>query len=260
MSAALKPAEIFEHSAEEGARRLDQGNLELISTGFIAGFTVVFGIIALAIVEALARPVAGELSRLFGALAFGTGVVFLIVGRAELFSENFFDPIAAAFYSNRAGIGRKIIRLWVVTLVLNLIGGGLMVLILTVEGTLPSGAPEVLNRLAEDIASRRALPSLMRSIVGGALVALLSFLVIASRSATGRIVLAYSIGVLLALGPFDHVVVSLLHLTCGLLFGASVNATQVLEVAAIALFGNLLGGVGLVTLSHAAQAKGSGRG
>jgi formate/nitrite transporter FocA (FNT family) len=257
MSEALNPAEIFDGSAEEGARRPDQGTLELVSTGFIAGSTIAFGIIALAIVEALARPIAGELSRLLGALAFGIGIVFLIVGRAELFSEHFFDPIAAAFNSKRTGMARKIIRLWIVTLVLNLIGGGLMVLILSVEGTLPAGAPGVLNRLAEDIAARHPLPCLMRSIVGGALVALLSFLVIASQSATGRVVLAYSIGVLLALGPFDHVVVSLLHLTCGLVFGASIGSEQVVEVAAISVVGNLLGGVGLVTLSHAAQAKGS---
>ena len=32
---------------EEGQRRLDQSMLELISTSFIAGFTIVFGIVAL---------------------------------------------------------------------------------------------------------------------------------------------------------------------------------------------------------------------
>lgn len=257
MPDALKPAEIFEKSAKEGERRLDQSTLELLSTGFIAGFTIVFGIIALGIVEALARPSLGELSKLLGALAFGVGLPFLILGRAELFSENFFDPIAAAFNSKVGGTMRKILRLWILTLVLNLVGGGVLVLVLSVEGALPTGAHEALNRVAEELAGRTSLATLMRAIVGGALVALLSFLVIASRDSTGRILLAYVTGVLLAIGPFEHAVVTMLHLSFGLLFGASLTVADFALVSAISIVGNLLGGVGLVTMSHAAQARGA---
>jgi formate/nitrite transporter FocA (FNT family) len=255
----MDPREIFEKSAEEGERRLDQRMLELLSTGFIAGFTIVFGIIALAIVEALARPSLGELSKLLGALAFGIGLPFLILGRAELFSENFFDPIAAAFKSKVGGMARKILRLWLLTLILNLAGGGVLVLVVSVEGALPSGAHEALTRVAEEIAGRSSLATLMRAIIGGALVALLSYLVIASRDSTGRILLSYVTGVLLALGPFEHAVVTMLHLAFGFTFGADITLIDIARVFAISILGNLLGGVGLVTMSHAAQAKGADR-
>jgi formate-nitrite transporter family protein len=257
MSDPLNPAEIFERAAEEGSRRLNQSTLELLSTGFIAGFTIVFGIIALGIVEALATPSLGELAKLLGALAFGIGLPFLILGRAELFSENFFDPIAAAFKAKTGGITRKILRLWVLTLILNLIGGAVLVLVLSVEGALPSGAHEALNRVADEIAHRSLLATLMRGIVGGALVALLSFLVIASQDSIGRIILAYVTGVLLALGPFEHAVVTMLHLSFGFAFNAAVSVADIAQVSAISILGNLLGGVGLVTMSHAAQAKGA---
>lgn len=257
MSDPLKPAEVFERSAEEGERRLDQSTLELLSTGFIAGFTIVFGIIALGIVEALAKPGLGDLSKLLGALAFGVGLPFLILGRAELFSENFFDPIAAAFKSKAGGMTTKILRLWVLTLLLNLVGGGVLVLVVSVEGALPPGSHEALSSVASDIADRSSLATLMRSVVGGALVALLSFLVIASQDSTGRILLAYVTGVLLALGPFDHIVVSILHLAFGFMFDAPVSLIDIGRVSTISLVGNLLGGVGLVTMSHAAQAKGA---
>jgi formate-nitrite transporter family protein len=104
------------------------------STSFIAGFTIVFGIIAVGIVDALARLSLGELAKSLGALAFGVGLPFLILGRAELFSENFFDPIAAAFKSKVGGMRGKILRLWVLTLILNLVGGGVLVLILRWKG------------------------------------------------------------------------------------------------------------------------------
>ena len=253
----LDPGQIFEKAAEEGERRLDQRLLELLSTGFIAGFTIVFGIIALAIVEALAKPALGDLAKLLGALAFGVGMPFLILGRAELFSENFFDPIAAAFKSKVGGMARKILRLWVLTLILNLVGGGLLVLVLSVEGALPSGAHETLKRVAEEVANRSSLATLMRAIIGGALVALLSYLVIASRDSMGRILLAYVTGVLLALGPFEHGVVTMLHLGFGVSFGAAVTWIEIARIFGISILGNLLGGVGLVTMSHAAQAKGA---
>jgi formate/nitrite transporter FocA (FNT family) len=99
----------------------------------------------------------------------------------------------------------------------------------------------------------------MRAIIGGALVALLSYLVIASRDSTGRILLSYVTGVLLALGPFEHAVVTMLHLAFGFTFGADSTLIDIARVFAISILGNLLGGVGLVTMSHAAQAKGADR-
>lgn len=251
----LKPAEIFERAASEGRRRLDQSFVELLATGFIAGFTIVFGIIALGIVDALTRPLVGDAAKLFGALAFGVGIVFLVIGRAELFSENFFDPMAAVFEPGEQHIGGKIARLWFLTFVLNLIGGGVMLAIVAVDHALPAGAPEALNRVAEEVAHRHWLPTLMRAIIGGALVSLLSFLVIASRDTIGRIIVGYTVGVLLALGPFEHAVVSLLHVGFGLLSGANITAVDTLLVGGIALCGNFAGGVGLVALTHAAQAK-----
>lgn len=258
MPVAPKPSEIFDHAADEGKRRLDQTMLELVSTGFIAGFTIIFGIIAMGIVEGLARPSMGEFAKVPGALAFALGVVLLILGRAELFSENFFDPVAAMFKFKWVGMAGQLARLWSVTLLLNLVGGALLVLVLSAEGALPLGASDALNRLAEEIAGRPPLHTFPRAIVGGALVALLSYLVIAADSSGARILLAYMVGVLLALGPFDHVVVSALHLTFGLVFGANIEAIAATEATAVAIIGNLLGGVGLVTLSHAAQAKGAG--
>lgn len=259
MPSALNPAEIFERAADEGSRRLDQSLLELLATAFIAGFTIVFGMIALGIVDALARPTLGDVAKILGALAFGTGIVFLVIGRAELFSENFFDPIAAAFRPGRQRIGSRVARLWSITLLVNLIGGAVLILVLSVEGTLPAGAADSLNRIAEEIAHRTWPATLMRGIIGGALVALLSFLVIASQETTSRIIVAYAIGVLLALGPFDHAVVSLLHVGFGLVEGADVTAAHAAEVGLIAILGNLIGGVGLVSLSHAAQAKAAER-
>lgn len=89
MSVAPRPKEAFDRAVEEGERRLDQSMLELLSTGFIAGLTIIFGMGALGTVEALLSEASHGIRRFAGALAFGLGVVFLVGGRAELFTETY---------------------------------------------------------------------------------------------------------------------------------------------------------------------------
>ncbi|WP_409025364.1 formate/nitrite transporter family protein [Halalkalicoccus salilacus] len=257
MSIAPDPAEIFHRAVEEGERRLDQSLLELVSTSFIAGFTIVFGIVALGIVHALVEPRFGDVAQIAGALALGVGVVFLVIGRAELFNENFFDPVAKAVAQSGSWMISPLVRLWTVTFIFNLIGGSLFALVFSVEGVLPTGTAGALSKVAEEIAHRGALTGFASAIVGGALVSLLSFLLESVNSVSSRITMAYIVGFLLALGPFDHVIVTALHVFLGILFGAAVGYGALAQIIVIVTAGNLVGGLGLVTLTHIAQARGA---
>ena len=254
---APTPSEIYSRAVEEGARRLDQSLLELVSTSFIAGFTVVFGIVALGIVEATVEPEFGAVADIAGALAFGTGVVFLVVGRTELFNENFFDPTAATVDASGSLLVPSLGRLWVVTFVVNLVGGGLFAFVFTVEGTLPPGTTETLAAFAEESVQRGARAWFASAIAGGALVSLLSFLLLGVNSVGSRIALAYVVGFLLALGPFDHAVVTALHVFFGILYGADTGFGALGTILAVVTAGNLVGGLGLVTLTHVTQAMGA---
>lgn len=256
MSVAPKPNEIFERGVQEGKRRLEQSLLELVSNGFIAGFTIIFGISALGTIHAVLEPAYGPIVEIVGALAFPIGLVFLVVGRAELFSENFFDPVVAVVESRKSGMVLRLVRLWGITFVLNLVGGALFALILSVDGVLPSGTAGALNKIAEDTVGGGVWAGFAKAIAGGALVTLLSFLLNAVNSVGSRIAMAYMAGFLLSLGPFEHVIVAALYMFFGILFGAEVGSASVAETVLVVTIGNLLGGLGLVTLTHIAQAKG----
>ncbi|NHN57535.1 formate/nitrite transporter family protein [Halorussus rarus] len=258
MAVAPDPAEIFERAVEEGERRLDQSWLELASTSFIAGFTVVFGIVALGIVEAAVEPRFGHgIAKITGALAFGIALVFLVVGRTELFNENFFDPVAKAVEKDGSWMVGPLVRLWAVTFVLNLAGGALFVAVLSVDGALPSGAAEVLVAFANEVVHRRTAPEFVKGVVGGMLVTLLSFMLEAVDSVGSRIALAYVVGFLLTLGVFDHVIVTILHVVFGLFLGANIGLGELAVTTAVVTAGNFVGGLGLVTLTHVAQVKGA---
>ncbi|XTZ14420.1 formate/nitrite transporter family protein [Micromonospora echinospora] len=234
--------------------------LEQASTGFIAGVTIVFGIVALGVTRELVAPdYASGIGQLIGALAFGIGLVFVVVGRTELFTENFFDPVAAAVARRRASAVGQLARLWLLVLLLNFAGGAVMAAVFTVRGTLPAGAHETLALVAEEIAAKEGLATFTRGIAAGTLLTLLSYLLHAVRSAGSRIALAYVVGFFLALGPFDHVVVSGLHLLFGIWLDAHVSYADLGLNVLLAGAGNLVGGLLLMTLTHAVQARGAAR-
>lgn len=254
MAVAPSPDEIYERAVAEGHRRLDMPAVEQTTTAFIAGVTIVFGIVALGVVEAMVAPALGEgVGALAGALAFAIGLVFLIVGRTELFTENFFDPVAATMESRGARDVSRLGLLWSTTLVFNLVGGGVMLAVMTVEGALPHGSSDVLIKIAEETATRAWAATLARAVLAGALITLLSYLLAASNSVASRILVAYMVGTFLALGPFDHVIVSALHVLFGIWLGGSVGYGELVANIGLATFGNVVGGLFLITFTHAAQ-------
>ncbi len=108
-------------------------------------------------------------AKVVGALAFAIGLVFLVVGRSELFTDNFFDPVAAAIEDGRVTAWLRLLRLWVFILILNLVGGAVLVAVLTIDEALPAGSPAVLREVAEEIAAKPALATFARAILAGAL-------------------------------------------------------------------------------------------
>lgn len=258
MAAPPSPGEIYQDATDEGRRRLDMPPLEKVATGFIAGVTIVFGIVALAVVYALVEPEFGSgVADVAGALAFGIGLVFLVVGRTELFTENFFGPVAATIESKQKKAWVSLISLWAVILVLNMIGGAVLVAILTVEGGLPDGAPEALIAIADEIAAKSVAATFVRALAAGAMLTLLSYMLHACDSISSRIRVAFIVGFFVAVGPFDHVVVSGLHLLFGAWLGGDVTYLDVGTNVAISTAGNLVGGLLLITLTHTAQVKAS---
>ena len=256
MPVAPTPADVYERAVKEGRRRLGASFLELVAVGFNAGFTIVFGVAAYGILHGLVEPRFGpEMAKVAGAAGFGLGLLFLIVSRAELFTENFFDPVATAIDERASGLVVRLLRLWLVVLVLNLVGGAVLTVLLSIDGVMPAAAEHSLRLASEEIVAKPGLALFVNALVGGALVTLLSFLLQSVDTVLGRMIAAAAVGFLLAVGPFAHVVVTAMHLLFGGLAGAKITLTNGVAVVAITMAGNVIGGLGFVTLSHIAQAR-----
>jgi formate/nitrite transporter FocA (FNT family) len=254
---APEPHEMFARTREEGERRLTRSRLELTTTSFVAGFDVVFGLIALAAATAAMTPHFGpSAAHFFGSLAFGIAFIFIVVGRSELFTENFLVPLTALRRGNLTRL--KLAELWTISPVMNIVGGTALILIVSSKGVLPEGSAPALVDVAETVAGLDHWSAFLSAIVGGALITAMTWMVEGVGTVGGRIVVAWVAGALLALAGLNHVIVVTLELIFGMRFGADITGGAVALNFAIAASGNMLGGVLFVTLTRTSQAIGSG--
>ena len=105
----------FADAVAEGDTRLNRSWLSVLATGAVGGIDLGIGVMAMLVV----RDATG--SALLGALAFSIGFIILVLGRSELFTENFLIPVLSVV----AGTGgwRDVGRLWFGTMAANLVGG-----------------------------------------------------------------------------------------------------------------------------------------
>jgi formate-nitrite transporter family protein len=254
---APEPHEMFARTREEGERRLTRSALELVTTSLVAGFDIVFGVIALAAATAAMTPHFGpSAAHFFGSLGFGIAFIFIVVGRSELFTENFLVPITALRRGTLTTL--KLAQLWTISPVMNIAGGTALILIVSSHGVLPEGAAPALVDVAEKIGELGHWSAFLSAVTGGALITAMTWMVEGVGTVGGRIIVAWVAGFLLAIVGLNHVIVVTLELIFGMRFGADIGLDDVGLNFVIAVAGNMLGGLLFVTLTRTSQAIGSG--
>lgn len=114
---------------------MQRSSAALAATGLLAGVEVMFGVLALLVsTAALSTMMPEPLAHVLGLLVFGLAFVFITIGRSELFTEDFLIPVSSVC-AGRNSL-RDLARMWSVTLVANLIGLLLMIVIFTPHGVL----------------------------------------------------------------------------------------------------------------------------
>jgi formate/nitrite transporter FocA (FNT family) len=254
---APEPEEMYARARKEGARRLERPFLELASTALAAGFDIVAGVAVLALLASpLEHHFGREAAHVFGSVGFGVAFVFLIVGRGELFTENFLVPLAGLHgKSGDRGAWWKILELWTISPVFNVLAGAAIAILLSVHGVLPTGSGAPIEDLAYKMHANGPLTLFVSAIFAGALITAMTWFVEGQSTVGIRVVVAWIAGAILALGSFNHVIVVTIELIFGIRFGAHIPWAFVVGNFFLAAAGNMLGGVGLVTLNRFTQAR-----
>jgi formate/nitrite transporter FocA (FNT family) len=233
----------FERLLDEGRQRLGRSWTGLCATGFLGGLDVGVGVLALLLVEHATHSV------LLGGLAFSIGFIALTLARSELFTEDFLVPVTAVVA--KAASGWSLGRLWAVTTLTNLAGGWIITaLVMAGFPALRSTAVEAGTYYIELGITWQAFTL---ALVGGMLITLMTHLQHSTNSDGVRLVPAVAIGFLLGAGKVNHAIVASLVCFAALHAGAPFGYDDWLGLFAFAALGNMLGGLGLVTLLRLLQ-------
>jgi formate/nitrite transporter FocA (FNT family) len=235
--------ETFDRLVNEGEQRLGRSLIGLAATGFLGGLDVGIGVLALLLVEHATH------SALLGGLAFSAGFIALTLARSELFTENFLVPVVSVVA--KRGTVAGLARLWAMTLLTNLVGGWV------VTGLVMAGFPALRSSAIEAGRSYVDLgigwPAFALAMIGGLLITLMTHLQHATESDGVRLVPAVLAGFLLGAGKVNHAIVASLVCFAALQAGAPFGYLDWLGLAGFAALGNMLGGLGLVTILRLLQ-------
>ncbi len=250
------PDEIWKAATEEGERRVRRSTGALLSTGFVGGFDVMLGVlVTIAATGALTAATGADPAHLVGSLFFGIGFVLVIVGRGELFTENFLVPVGSVLAGRATPFG--LARLWLLTFLANYGGILLIAVVLTTGGVLQASTLDSVGPIADTLTGRGWLSAFLSAVVAGSVMTLLTWLAHAAERESARIMVALVLGVVIALPTLNHAVVSFGELALAVLSDRTDATTgEIARTLACAIVGNVVGGLGLVTLNRFVMARG----
>ncbi len=234
----------FLRTVDQGRRRMSRRMGPLLATGLVGGIDVGTGVLALLVVEQATH------SKLLGGLAFSIGFIALTLARSELFTEDFLVPVSTVIA--RQARFRMLLRLWAGTMVANLAGGWLWTWLMM--GGFPDLADTAVEAGAYYVDLGLGGRAMALAVLGGAVITLMTWMQQGTELPVGRIIPSITAAFLLGAGQLNHAIVNSLLMFSALHTGhAPFGYAEWAQTAAWAALGNIIGGVGLVTVLRLVQ-------
>jgi len=251
----LTALQIFAAAARTGEEELRRSPTGLSFSGVAAGLQM--GLSGLgAAVLANAIDIEGPLGRLLPALLYPLGFIVVVLGRSQLFTENTLFPVMLVLDQKRH-VGRTL-RLWGVVFAANVAGALLFATLMTQTDTLSPGIGASLVELGTEVVQGSFGSVFWAGVAGGWIIALMAWLVTATRFMMGQIALVYLTTFVVGASGLAHCIAGSGEALSAVLEGAITPGDYLMWLLAAAL-GNTVGGVLMVSVLNYGQVVGSGR-
>ena len=252
MAATKSPAEILEAVVEDGRKELRRGDTGLAFSGLAAGLNISFSAIALAVVGSLTGGIG-----LAAIAAYPIGFLIVVLGRAELYTENTVTPVAVVL-TNRSKL-LDMLRLWAVIFVFNILGVIAFAFVFANGGILSPAASELLLGEVATKIDAGFWEVTLKAVIGGWLVALIAWMVAASQDTISQIFFTWLLVLLIPATGLAHCIAGSAEVFISVFAGETSWAEYLGRFLLPATLGNTIGGLVLVTLLNYGQVVGSRR-
>lgn len=246
----LTAHEIYEHVVQAGREELTRPVVQLAYSGLAGG--VVMGLSGLGVALMRSYLGDGEAARLASFALYPAGFVAVIIGRAQLFTENTLFPVVVVM-RNPSRLPRMFL-LWAVVLTCNVLGAFAFSLLAHHTGALKPEVVDKLGTLGREAVEHGTWELFWAAVMGGWLIALVAWLVSASRSTFGQLSLIWFFTFMVGAGHFAHSIAGSSEVLIAVLH-TDLPVSAFFRWLMAAVLGNVVGGVGLVSLLNYGQVE-----
>ena len=248
-------SEIHDHVVEAAEEELERPASELMLSAVASGLLVSFSFVAGAFL--VSHGPASQKALLLAA-AYPLGFAFVVVAQHQLFTENTLEPVLPLLEKRDRESLRKMLRLWGLVLLGNLIGTSIFALALAHTPALEPEMKEPLTAVALQALEGGAGIVFYKAIWAGWLVALMAWLLGSTKSTPAQLILIWLATAPIAAFGFRHSIAGSTEVFYLAATGAASLRDALLTFEVPALLGNIVGGVVLVAMVNHGQAGGKG--
>jgi formate/nitrite transporter FocA (FNT family) len=250
----LTAPEIFSAAVQNAREELQRSMRSLAFSGLAGGLTM--GLTGLGVASVRAILGSGTWEELASFLIYPIGFIAVIIGRAQLFTENTLYPVVLVLDEPRR-LRRNVsqtLRLWGVVFSTNVVGAFLFALLAMRSGALSPDIANQLVNLGTYSVAGTAARFFWSGIIGGWLIALVAWMVTASQWTIGQVLMIWLLAFVVGAGKFAHCIAASGEILSAVVSGP-VALTTYLHWLLFATLGNMVGGVVIVSLLNYGQVR-----
>jgi formate/nitrite transporter FocA (FNT family) len=246
----LTAPEIFQGVLDNAREELRRSLRKLAFSGVAGGITMGLTSLGVSSLRALLGP--GSWQEFVSYLMYPVGFIAVIIGRAQLFTENTLYPVILVVDERRHGI--RTLRLWAVVFASNVAGAFLFALLAARSSALGPDILSKLVRIGAEAASGTGSHFFWSGVIGGWLIALVAWTVTASHWTIGQLAIIYLLTFVVGAGHFAHCIAGSGEILTAVVAGA-VSVSGYFHWLIAATLGNICGGVMIVSLLNYGQVR-----
>lgn len=242
--------EILDQVLKNGEEELARSSTGLVISGIAGGVTMGLTGLGVAVAKATLGP--GVWQEFLAYFLYPIGFISVIIGRAQLFTENTLYPVVIVLDKPRQ-IG-NLLRLWAAVFLANVVGALLFSLLAIRTPALQHEYARELVNLGMAALANPTGSIFWSGVIGGWIIALVAWMVSASHWTIGQIALVFLLTFVVGLGHFAHCIATSGEILSAVVAG-NATAASYLHWLFFATLGNIMGGVIIVSLLNYGQVK-----
>jgi formate/nitrite transporter FocA (FNT family) len=246
----LTAVEIHDNILEPAKKEMDRPAASLLWSSLASGMVIGFSFLASAFASSLAS---GKLAHAAASAAYPLGFIFVIMARSELFTENTLDPVVPLLEQRNRETFVKLLRMWALLLIGNLVGALIFGWVLARTPVVPAELHAELQKIAGEATSGGFTTVLYAGVFAGWLIALLSWVLAATHSTPAQLALIWLCTAPISAFHFRHSIAGSIEAFYRAASGQAGWGTMLGNFVVPAVLGNAIGGVLLVALLNYGQ-------